>query len=95
MFNLIPIILGFHSQMNFISELKLQIQVMLISINMVHFHHKSHTPSVLCLAHEFARNYFFPCERPILSKPILLDSIGQDVHFDVYLECSQKKSWVS
>ena len=54
-----------------------------------------YTPSVLCLAHEFARNYFFPCERPILSKPILLDSIGQDVHFDVYLECSQKKSWVS
>ena len=53
------------------------------------------TPSVLCLAHEFARNYFFPCERPILSKPIRLDSIGEDVHFDVYLQCSQKQSWVS
>ena len=53
------------------------------------------TPSVLCLAHEFARNYFFSCERPILSKPIRLDSIGEDVHFDVYLQCSQKKSWVS
>ena len=52
------------------------------------------TPSVLCLAHEFARN-FFSCERPILSKPIWLDSIGEDVHFDVYLQCSQKKSWVS
>ena len=54
-----------------------------------------YTPSVLCLAHEFARNYFFSCERPILSKPIRLDSIGEDVHFDVYLQCSQKKSWVS
>ena len=30
------------------------------------------------------------CERPILTKPILLVSTGQDVHFDVYLECSQK-----
>ena len=55
----------------------------------------SDTPSVLYLAHEFARNYFFPCERPILSKPIRLDSIGEDVHFDVYLQCSQKQSWVS
>ena len=34
-------------------------------------------------------------QTPILSNPILLDSIGQDVHFDVYLECSQRKSWVS
>ena len=53
------------------------------------------TPSVLCLAHEFTRNYFFSCERPILSKPIWLDSIGEDVHFDVYLQCLQKKSRVS
>ena len=37
----------------------------------------------------------FFCERPVLTKPILLVSIGQDVHFDVYLECLQKKSWVS
>ena len=54
-----------------------------------------YTPSVLCLAHEFARNYFFSCERHILSKPKRLDSIGEDVLFDVYLQCSQKKSWVS
>ena len=26
----------------------------------------------------------------MLTKPILLVSIGQEVHFDVYLECSQK-----
>ena len=39
-------------------------------------------------------NHFF-CERPVLTKPIQLVSIGHEVHFDVYLECSQKKSWVS
>ena len=36
---------------------------------------------------------FFKC--PILTKPILLVSIGQEVHFSIYIECSQKKSWVS
>ena len=47
-------------------------------------------------------NHFF-CKRPVLTKPIQLVSIGQDVHFDVYLECSQKslgchkfiQSWIA
>ena len=32
----------------------------------------------------------FFCKRPVLTKPIQLVSIGQEVHFNVYLECLQK-----
>ena len=55
------------------------------------------TPSVLCLVKRMSllgiKSFF--CECPVLTKPIQLVSIGQEVHFDVYLECSQKESWVS
>ena len=43
MFNLIPNVLGSHFQMNFTSESKLQIWVILRLINTVHFLHKSHS----------------------------------------------------